>query len=186
MFTSTKGPARPTPPGRIIQRELDERGWTQNDLAAVMGRPAQAISEIVTGKKQITAETALELGEAFGVDAAFWSSLQSTYNLHQARQQRTKHEVARRSQLYSVTPLADLIKRRWVDVTRKSPIERQEAAVCRFSGFPTLAHRPSWRSAFVLPNTGGRTGPRRWLGPSVSRRWPHRWWGSFLRFARRH
>lgn len=70
-------PARRPVPGRIIQRELDERGWTQNDLAAVMGRPAQEISEIITGKKRITVETAHELGEAFGVGDAFWLNLQS-------------------------------------------------------------------------------------------------------------
>lgn len=90
MITSKKGSARATMPGRIIQRELDERGWTQQDIAVVMGRPVQAISEIMTGKKQITAETSLELGETFGVDALFWSNLQSTYNLHDARQHLVK------------------------------------------------------------------------------------------------
>ena len=82
MFTSTKGPARAVSPGRIIQRELDERGWTRNDLADLMGRPSQAIREIINGKKQITAETALELGEAFGIDPVFWSSLQSYWDAY--------------------------------------------------------------------------------------------------------
>jgi HTH-type transcriptional regulator/antitoxin HigA len=148
MFTSTKGPARAVSPGRIIQRELDERGWTQNDLADVMGRPSQAISEIINGKKQITAETALELGEAFGVDAAFWSSLQSSYNLQQARRNLDKHEVARRSRLYTATPLAELIKRGWVAVTRKSPIAAQEAAVCRFLCISKIGATPKLAVSF--------------------------------------
>jgi len=148
MFKSTKGPARPVKPGLIIQRELATRGWTQEDLAAVMGRPPQAISEIINGKKQITAETALELGEAFGVDAGFWSSLQSSYNLHLARQQRSKDEVARRSRLYTATPLLDLIKRGWVSVTRKSPIEEQEAAVCALLGISQIGAEPKLAVSF--------------------------------------
>ena len=57
-------PARLTSAGAILRRELAARGWTQRDLAEVIGRPAQAISEIVQGSKRITAETALELAEA--------------------------------------------------------------------------------------------------------------------------
>ena len=99
MFKPTKGPARAIPPGPLIQRELDARGWTQHDLEEIMGRPAQGISEIMTGNKQVSAETAIKLGEAFGVDAAFWSTLQSNYNLHLDRQQKSAHDVARRSKL---------------------------------------------------------------------------------------
>ncbi len=151
MHKPRKGPARTVPPGQLIQRELDARGWTQNDLAEVMGRPAQAISEIITGKKQITADTAIELGEAFGVNAAFWSTLQSNYNLHQARQQKSAHDVARRSQLHSATPVLELIKRGWLGITRKSPIEDQESAVCAFLGISSIGARAelsiSFRSA---------------------------------------
>ena len=57
-------PARVTPPGRVIRRELDARGWTQKDLAEITGRPEQAISQIVRGHKQITPETALQLAAA--------------------------------------------------------------------------------------------------------------------------
>lgn len=148
MHKPTKGPARAVPPGQLIQRELDARGWTQNDLAEVMGRPAQAISEIITGKKQITAETAIELGEAFGVDAAFWSTLQSNYNLHLARQQKSAHDVARRSQLHSATPLLELIKRGWLGITRKSPIDEQESAVCAFLGISSIGARAELSISF--------------------------------------
>ena len=49
------------PPGELLEEELDARGMTQHDLAARMGRPVQAINEIIRGKKQITHDTALEL-----------------------------------------------------------------------------------------------------------------------------
>ena len=65
-------PARLVLPGRILKQELDARDWTQRDLAAILGRPEQAISEIVNGTKQITPETSLELSQAFGTSPEFW------------------------------------------------------------------------------------------------------------------
>lgn len=81
-------PFRPVSPGEILGDELRARGWTQKDLAARIGRPAQAVSEIVNGKKQITAETALELAEAFGTSAEFWMNLEVGYRLDLARRRR--------------------------------------------------------------------------------------------------
>lgn len=72
-------PARLVPPGRIIRRELEARGWRQKDLAQIMGRPEQAISEIVNSKKRITAETARELASAFGTSIDFWINLENHY-----------------------------------------------------------------------------------------------------------
>ena len=66
MTSANPRPARLTSAGAILRRELAARGWTQRDLAEVIGRPAQAISEIVQGSKRITAETALELAAALG------------------------------------------------------------------------------------------------------------------------
>jgi len=53
-------------PGDFIREELETRGWTQADLAKVLGRPLQAINEIINGRKRITAETAKELAAALG------------------------------------------------------------------------------------------------------------------------
>lgn len=68
-------------PGKLIRRELEERGWTQKQLASMLGRPVQAISEIVNGKKSITPETAIQLGEAFGTSAQFWLYLDAEHRL---------------------------------------------------------------------------------------------------------
>ena len=51
-MNETIRPARAVAPGRIILRELEARGWSQQDLAAIMGRPEQMISEIIRAKKQ--------------------------------------------------------------------------------------------------------------------------------------
>ncbi|MHB1293920.1 MAG: HigA family addiction module antitoxin [Anaerolineae bacterium] len=80
----SRGSARLVPPGRIIARELEARGWQQKDLAEIMGRPEQAISEILNDKKQITPETARELAGAFGTSIDFWINLETNYRLHLA------------------------------------------------------------------------------------------------------
>jgi HTH-type transcriptional regulator/antitoxin HigA len=51
-------PAEVFHPGEILGDELKARGWTQSDFARVVGRPLQAINEIILGKKRVTAETA--------------------------------------------------------------------------------------------------------------------------------
>ena len=79
-------PARATPPGRIIRRELGARGWTQKDLAEITGRSEQVISQIVRGRKQITSETAHQLAAAFGTSADLWLNLEASYQLDRARQ----------------------------------------------------------------------------------------------------
>jgi addiction module HigA family antidote len=79
-------PARLVSPGIILRRELDARGWTQRDLAGILGRPAQAISEIVQGSKRITAETALELSAALGTSAEVWLQLDAGYRLRMAEE----------------------------------------------------------------------------------------------------
>ncbi len=51
------------PPGEYLAEEIEARGITQKKLASSKGRPANAINEIINGKKAITAETALQLEE---------------------------------------------------------------------------------------------------------------------------
>lgn len=75
---------RPTPPGEFIKEELKERGWTQSHLATIMGVPIQRINTIISGKRGITADTAIRLGRAFGTSAEMWMNLQSAYDIHVA------------------------------------------------------------------------------------------------------
>src|ERR1017187_2591177 len=94
-------PARPTSPGAILKRELDARGWTQKDLAAILGRPPQVITEIIRGSKQITPDTALELGAALGTSADVWTNLETTYRLQVARSRYAgAPAIARRAKVF--------------------------------------------------------------------------------------
>lgn len=73
-------------PGELLAEELEAREMTQKQLALAMGRPPQAINEIVRGKKAITAETALQLERVLGIPAHLWMNLQTRYDLTRARQ----------------------------------------------------------------------------------------------------
>jgi HTH-type transcriptional regulator / antitoxin HigA len=133
-------PARVPTPGRILTRELEARGWTQKDLAEITGRPVQTINEIVQAKKQITPETALELAEAFGTSAEFWTNLEIGYRLHQARKEKQEHEIGRKSKLYSLAPISELVKRGWLPET--SSLEELEKQVCEFLGIDSIDEPP--------------------------------------------
>jgi len=54
-----------------------------------MGRPCQALNAIINGHKTITADTAIELGDAFGTSAVYWLNLQTAYQLYLAHLRRT-------------------------------------------------------------------------------------------------
>jgi HTH-type transcriptional regulator / antitoxin HigA len=69
------------PPGDHLAEMLEELEISQAELARRMGRPPQVISEIVRGKKVITAETAIQLEKAINVPAYIWLNLESRYQL---------------------------------------------------------------------------------------------------------
>jgi addiction module HigA family antidote len=76
-------------PGYFIREELEARRWSQQTLAEKMGRPYQALNAIINGHKIITAETAIELGKAFGISAVYWLNLQTAYQLYKAAQKES-------------------------------------------------------------------------------------------------
>jgi HTH-type transcriptional regulator / antitoxin HigA len=70
------------PPGEYLAEETKARGISQKELAKRMGRPLNAINEIIHGKKAITAETALQLEEVMPeIPARFWLNLEIDYQL---------------------------------------------------------------------------------------------------------
>lgn len=75
-------------PGDILREELSERGWSQREFAERIGRPYQAVSEIVNGRKAITAETAIRFAEALGTSPELWLNLETSYRLALALRKR--------------------------------------------------------------------------------------------------
>lgn len=75
----------PQHPGAVLREELRQCGLTQAAFAAELGRPTQAVNEIINGKKSITAMTALGIEAVLGIEAQFWLYLQADYDLEVAR-----------------------------------------------------------------------------------------------------
>jgi addiction module HigA family antidote len=73
-------------PGEILADELTELGISANELARILHVPANRISQILVGKRAITADTALRLGQWLGTSAELWLNLQKNYELRLAEQ----------------------------------------------------------------------------------------------------
>ena len=72
---------KPIHPGRILKREIDARGLSANKLALALRVPSGRITQIINGKRGISAESALRLSRYFGNSARFWMNLQTRYDL---------------------------------------------------------------------------------------------------------
>jgi addiction module HigA family antidote len=71
----------PIHPGVILGEELQALRMSLSALAAAIGVVPNRISQIVAGKRYITADTALRLARFFGMSPDFWMNLQKTYEL---------------------------------------------------------------------------------------------------------
>ncbi|HEX9904146.1 MAG TPA: HigA family addiction module antitoxin [Propylenella sp.] len=82
-------------PGRLLRRELRARGLSANRLALDIGVPSGRITDILNGRRAITADTAVRLGRYFGNRAAFWLDLQGQYEIALVERERGA-EIAER------------------------------------------------------------------------------------------
>ena len=71
----------PIHPGEILADELTELSISAAELARQIKVPANRISQILSGKRSITADTALRLGRWFGTGPKIWLNLQQAYDL---------------------------------------------------------------------------------------------------------
>lgn len=74
-----------THPGEMLKHEfLTPLGLSAAGLATELGVPANRITEMVAGRRGMTADTALRLAERFGTSPEFWMNLQSMHDLSKA------------------------------------------------------------------------------------------------------
>lgn len=120
-------PIDQTPVGELLDLELTARGWSQSDFAAVLGRPAQFVSEIVTGKKEITRESAAQIGAALAQSPEYWLKLQDQYLLAKQEKniktQAKLDDVRRRARLNRLGPIQLLQKRGFLKGTTLDDLE---------------------------------------------------------------
>lgn len=137
--TTSRRPAEVFPPGDFIAEELEERGWSQQDLAAILGKPYQSINAIIRGRKEITTRTAQGLADTFGTSAQMWLNLESAYRL--AGSDPPDPGVRRRARLHALAPVNELMRRGWIRKTDDP--EQQEAEVCRFLEIGDIDQQPA-------------------------------------------
>lgn len=123
------------PPGEYIAEVLEGYGMSQAELARRMGRPPQAVNEIIRGEKAIMPETALQLEKALGLPAAFWLGLENQYQLTKARQTEEADSMLEVG-LVDEFPYREMVKLGWVPPARK-PVDKVRA-LRRYLGVSSL------------------------------------------------
>ena len=148
MIHMTRTLAQAFPPGDFLAEELAARHWTQSDFAHILDRPAQFVSEIVSGKKEITRESAAQLAAALGTTAEYWLNLQNSYLLWQQEQDAKTRaeldEVRARALLSSWAPVSVLRKR---GLLRAGSLEEQERELRELFEVSTLEVEPYFLAA---------------------------------------
>jgi len=82
-------------PGRLLKREMTARGLSANRLALDLGVPSGRITDIVNGRRAISADTAVRLGRYFSNRPQFWLDLQAQYEIALVERERGD-EITRR------------------------------------------------------------------------------------------
>ncbi|WP_102409251.1 HigA family addiction module antitoxin [Parabacteroides bouchesdurhonensis] len=93
-------PYIPTHPGEVLKDELQARKITQKKFSELTSISYTMQNEILNSKRPITADVALILEAALGVDASFWVNMQSRYNLEMAR--RDKKSLSKLNEIHKV------------------------------------------------------------------------------------
>jgi len=97
-------------PGDTIREELEFYGWTQEDLAEIIGLSPKHISQLVSNRAPITFDTACLLSQAFKQSPQFWLNADARYRL--ALEESATHEAAAaRTLIYRYMPVRDMRKK---------------------------------------------------------------------------
>jgi HTH-type transcriptional regulator / antitoxin HigA len=132
-------PAEVFPPGEFLREELEARGWSQQELADILDRPARLISELISAKRAVTPETAKGLGDAFETGPEYWMNLESQYQLSKVKS--SDDTVGRKARLYGKFPVREMLRRGWVRASEN--IDVLERRFCEFFEIPDVSVEPA-------------------------------------------
>jgi HTH-type transcriptional regulator/antitoxin HigA len=157
------------PPGDYLSEELEQRHWSQSEFAEILGRPAQFVSEIISGKKEITRESAAQIGAALDTSAEVWLNLQNSYLLWRQAQngdtQLQLDDVRRRARLNARAPVAVLKKR---GLIQGETLDELEEAIRSLLESPDLDEEATFSAAARRANNDVPLTPTQvaWLASS--------------------
>ena len=87
-----------THPGEVLREEyLVPLGLSARALAKVLGVPANRLTEIMRGTRDVSADTAIRLGRYFGTDPRFWLNLQAAHDLSKAERLHSYKKIVPRT-----------------------------------------------------------------------------------------
>lgn len=140
-------------PGTFIEEEIHDRGWTQADLAYILGMDGAQLNRLIKGHTDITPDTAVALGDAFDVSAEFFMNLQRMYDLQKAR--KADPGVRTRASWVSVFPVREMIRRGWIEDARADLLDLQ---MMRFFGANRIEDIPFVSDAQIIAHAAKKTG----------------------------
>jgi len=149
MANETKNEYKPSTiskPGLTILDLLEEKGWTQTNLAHRMGRPINKINEIIKGKISITPETAIQLERVLGVPSSFWNNRQKRYDEFWAYE-KEKEKLSKHIDWLKKFPINEIIKLKWIE-KKKNDVE-QLSELLNFFG---ISSPNDWSKVWMSPN----------------------------------
>lgn len=140
-------------PAALLQSLLKEKRWTQEELALIVGRSRQAVSDILSERTGVTADTAVVFAAAFGNKPEEWLSLEIERQLSAVK--TNPGDVERRRRIYELAPIRDMQRRNWISGTKD--IGEIEAALKNFFEAEDLLSEPisfpvAARRTIRLPN----------------------------------
>jgi len=87
-----------THPGTVLREEyLVPLGLSARALAKVLAVPANRLTEIMRGTRDVSADTAIRLGRYFGTDPRFWLNLQAAHDLSKAEKLHSYNKIVPRT-----------------------------------------------------------------------------------------
>ena len=87
-----------THPGEVLREEyLVPLGLSARALAKELDVPANRLTEIMRGTRDVSADTAIRLGRYFRTDPRFWLNLQAAYNLSKAEKIHSYKKIVPRT-----------------------------------------------------------------------------------------
>ncbi len=155
---------KPRSPGEYIRDELKLRGWTQEDLARVIGRPLPTVNEIIQGKRAVMPEMAIALAQALGIPAEVWVQREAAYRLSLASV-AGGDDVQRRAKIYSLAPIKEIQKRGWIRASDNIDVIEHDLL--------KLFRLTSLDQEFTIPGAARKTNARTPL-TSTQRAWAAR------------
>lgn len=150
-------------PGDTIADLLEERGWTQTELAMRTGFTAKHINQLLKGDAPITQDTAVKLEKVLGSTVRFWVGLDTQYRAQLARRVELA-ALAKEGAWLKELPLADMVRFGWV-----AKMDDKALQVSECLKFFAVSGVAAWRATYSNPVAAYRAAPKlSQVGPSIA------------------